>query len=71
MNVSHRLLLALATLLGYTASTRDAKAAFLNAELPPDELVCIFPPEGEAEDPNVVYLCVRALYGFRKSLAYF
>ena len=70
MTVTHRLLLCLATKLNLEATVGDAKTAFLNAELPQNERVAIVPPPGE-EPPGVLYLIIRALYGLRKSPAYF
>ena len=70
-SLSHRILLCLALLLNFDASIGDVRAAFLNAALPADEIVAIIPPDGEEQDPDVVYLCLRAIYGLRKSPAYF
>ena len=70
MTITHRLLLCIATMLDMEATVGDAKTAFLNAELPESERVAIVPPPGE-EEPGVLYLVIRALYGLRKAPAYF
>lgn len=70
-SIGQRLVLALSALCHMQVGPADVRTAFLHAPLPEDEVLCIVPPPSEEKDPEVLWRCRKALYGFQKSPAYF
>ena len=60
-----RLLFAISVMLGWEVSAADVESAFLNAQA--TEQIAIIPPPEETQNQDEVWLCQKALYGFRCS----
>ena len=69
--LAQRLLLLLALAYQWQVGVADVATAFLHAPIPESESIAIEPPTGEETNPEVVWLCKKALYGLRKAPAFF